>query len=141
VTQDGADILIKRSYNYTAEAFSLVVRILLTIAIELGIALLFGFREKRQFRFIVIVNLVTQIALNVALNVINYHLGFLGFLIFYVLLEIAVFVVEAILYTAYLRKLSERKLPGWKPFVYALTANTAAFVLGLVLAYWIPGIF
>jgi len=136
-----AKIITEKSYDYAGEMLSLIARILLTIAIELGIALLFGFRGKKQFRFIVIVNVVTQIALNLALNIINYHSGQMAFVIFYVLLEIAVFIVEAILYTLYLKKLSEKMFPGWKPCVYALTANAASFALGLGLAHWIPGIF
>ena len=129
------------SYDYTAEAISLFVRVLLTIAVELGIALLFGFREKRVFRFIVIINVVTQLALNVILNVINYHMGMLGFLLFYVLLELVIALVEAVLYAVFLKKRSEKKISAWKPWIYALAANTASFIVGLVLAFWIPGMF
>ena len=123
------------------EILSLIARVLLTIAIELGIALLFGFRERKLFRFIVIVNVITQISLNLALNIINYYSGQLAFVIFFVLLEIAVTFVEAILYNYYLKKHSRKTIPGWKPCVYALVANVASFTLGLGLSYWIPGIF
>lgn len=139
--QRDSGIVAVKSYDYTDEIISLFARIVLTILIELGIALLFGFREKKQFLFIVLVNLVTQIALNTALNVINYYSGQMAFFIFYVLLEIAVFVVEAILYSWYLKKYSQKRVSHWKPWVYALTANSASFVLGWELAYWIPGIF
>jgi hydrogenase-4 membrane subunit HyfE len=114
---------------------------LLTVAIELGIALLFGFRGKKQFRFILLVNAVTQIALNIALNIINYRFGQLAFIVLYIPLEIAVFIVEAFLYTWYLKKRSEKKVSSWKPCIYALAANTASFALGFLLSYWIPGIF
>ena len=140
-TGQAIEVAVKKSYDYTYEVLSLIARILLTIAIELGIALLFGFRGKRQFRFIDLVNSVTQIALNVALNIINYRSGQMAFVVFYVLLEIVVFVVEAVLYMSYLKKYSEKEIPGWKPCVYALVANSASFALGLGLAYWIPGIF
>lgn len=138
---DNADLSVIKSYNYSGEALSLIARILLTIALEAGIALLFGFREKRQFRFIILVNVITQLALNITLNLINYYMGLLGFLIFYILLEILVFLVEAIIYAACLNKRSQKKVPAWKPWVYALAANTTSFVLGLCLAYVIPGIF
>lgn len=134
-------IIAVKSYDYTNEIVSLSVRIVLTILIELAIALLFGFREKKQFRFIVFVNLVTQIALNVALNMINYYSGQMAFVIFYILLEFAVFLIEAILYSWYLKKYSQKKISGRKPCIYALAANTASFALGWGLAYWIPGIF
>ncbi len=37
-----------RSYHYWQETLSLLARIALTIAIEMIVALLFGFREKRS---------------------------------------------------------------------------------------------
>ncbi len=138
--QDGG-LRVIPSYDYTAEAISLFVRVVLTIAVELGIALLFGFREKRVFRLIVIINVVTQLALNVALNVINYHMGMLGFLLFYVLLELVIVLVEAALYAVCLKKRSEKKISVWKPWIYALAANMASFIVGVVLAFWMPGMF
>ena len=39
---------VKRTYDFTWEILSLLCRILATIAIELGIAWLFGFRTKKQ---------------------------------------------------------------------------------------------
>lgn len=71
---------------------------LLTIAIELGIALLFGLREKRLFSFIAVVNVVTQILLNIALNLAGYTSGPMAFMGTYILLESLIFVLEALLY-------------------------------------------
>lgn len=138
---DAAISTVEKSYDYTSEMLSLIARIVLTIVAELAIALLFGFRERKLFRFITGVNVVTQIVLNVALNIINYRSGALAFLIFHFLLEVAVFAVEAILYTRYLRRLSPKEIPGWKPGLYALVANAASFALGLGLASWLPGVF
>jgi hypothetical protein len=140
-TQGEAKIITEKSYDYTNELLSLFVRILLTIAIELGIAILFGFRAKNQLRFIVLVNVVTQIVLNLALNIINYRSGQMAFVFFYVLLEIVVFVIEAALYTLHLKKHNVEIIPVWKPCIYALVSNASSFALGLGLAYWIPGIF
>ena len=131
---------VETLYQFTNEILSLIARIVLTIIVELGIALLFGFRERKQFWFITFVNVITQISLNLALNIINYRLGELAFIIFYVLLEVVVFMIEAILYTWYFKKYSQIEIPGWKPGIYALTANAASFALGFGLAYWIPGI-
>ena len=140
-TQDRSNIILEKSYDYGAEIFSMIVRILLTFFVELGIALLFGFREKKQFYFIILVNALTQIGLNVTLNTINYRSGQMAFVIFYILLEIVVFIVEAILYTMYLKKHSKKEVSDWKPWVYALVSNVASFALGLKLAQLIPGIF
>lgn len=132
---------VERSYDYTAEALSLAIRIALTILAELAIALLFGFRGKKLFRFIALVNVITQVALNLALNIINYRSGALAFVFFYILLEIAVVIVEAIVYTLYLKKDGFQPIPRWKPIIYALVANAASFAIGLKLAFWLPGIF
>ena len=64
-TEDG--ISAEESYDYTWEGISLGARILLTILLELLIALPFGYREKKVLGFLAIVNIITQILLNVAL--------------------------------------------------------------------------
>lgn len=140
-TQDSAKIILKKSYNYTDETLSLLIRFLLTFLLEIGVALLFGFREKKQICFIIFINLITQIGLNLTLNIINYRSGYMAFVICYILLEMLVFLVEAILYNLYLKKYSKKKFSNWKPWVYALIANMASFVIGLKLAKLIPGIF
>lgn len=137
----GISFSVEKSYDYVYEAISLIARIVLTIVAELGIALLFGFRERKQFRFITLINVITQIALNLTLNIINYHSGELAFVMAFLLLEVMVFIVEAILYTWYLKRYSQEKVTSWKPGVYALVANIVSFALGLGLAHWIPGIF
>ena len=133
----GEGLAVRSSYEYRWEIFSLLARILLTIAAELLVALLFRFRGKRTYRTLIWVNVVTQVLLNVGLNLINYYGGQLAFTVFYVLLELAVFVAEGILFTLLLRKGQKvRKL-----WLYAFIANACSFALGLALAHWIPGIF
>lgn len=130
-----------QSYHYTEEVISLSVRIVSTILIEIGIALIFGYRTKKQILFITGINTATQIFLNVLLNVVNYKNGYLAFIAAYFVLELIVFVLEAIVYSLLLNKLSERKHKKWLAAVYALVANTASFVAGFALAVMIPGIF
>ena len=130
-----------RSYPYGNEVLSLAVRILLTIAIELLIALAFAFRGKKQLLFIAAVNLATQVTLNVALYFVDYRYGQLMFVFAYILLELLVFIAEAVLYTALLRKFSGVPVPKWKTVLYALIANGASFAAGIGLARIIPGIF
>lgn len=131
---EAGGLRVRESYHYGWEALSLAVRIALTIAVELAVALLFGLREKRQLRFIMLVNIITQVALNVLLNMIHYHMGMLAFALSYILLEFVVFLAEGILYAVNLKKRGEKEVPGWKPWVYAFAANTASFILGAVLA-------
>ncbi len=138
---DTDPIMAHQSYDYTWEIISLIARIILTIALELGIALLFGYREKKVLGFLTVVNILTQVTLNVALNIINYNSGALTFTFSYVLFEILVFVIEAIAYTALLKKFTSKELKKGRAVGYAFVANSASFALGLWLAHIIPGIF
>ena len=130
-----------RSYEYRQEMLGLAVRIVLTIVIEMLVALLFGFREKKQLVILAVVNIITQILLNVGLNIINYNSGSMAFSIFYVLLEIVVFILEAILYCTLLKKASITKKKNWYYVLYSFIANLVSFVAGLIIANVIPGIF
>ncbi len=130
-----------RSYNYRIELLSLVARIIVTILIEMGVALLFGFRKKGQLLLLIAVNTATQIILNVLLNLINYHSGQQAFVIHYVLLELVVFVLEALLYCSLMKKVSETPKKNRFYIFYALVANAASFAIGLWIATVLPGIF
>ncbi|NCA93154.1 hypothetical protein EOM82_07960 [bacterium] len=124
----------EESYNYTREALGLVCRIVVTILLEIGIALLFGFKKKKLLGVITVTNIATQILLNVALNVIRFYNGALIFLIFFVLFEIAVFIIEAIVYGVAFNKVSSTRIPLWKPVLYAFVANLLSFVAGFAIA-------
>lgn len=137
----GPTLTLKKSYDYTWETISLVARIVLTILLELGVALLFGFRGKQVLLTITGINVVTQVGLNLALNIINYSQGSMAFVLFYLLLELAVFVLEAVLYLRLLRRASPTPLKKGRVILYALAANVLSFAGGLWLAVQIPGIF
>lgn len=130
-----------RSYNYRVEVISLIARILITIAIEMVIALLFGFRKKKQLLLLVGVNTATQIILNVLLNVINYNSGHWAFVFFYVLFELIVFALEAVVYCAWMNKFTEKTKKKWFYVMYAFVANATSFVAGIFVAQLLPGIF
>jgi len=134
-------ILAYRSYNYRREVVSLVVRIVLTIAVEMCIALLFGFFKKKQLVLLMCVNTLTQIILNVLLNVINYRSGEWAFVFYYILLEIVVFAIEAIIYTRYIGKFTEKPVKKGKAIVYAFVANAVSFGVGICIANILPGVF
>ena len=134
-------ITAHQSYDYTWELISLAVRIVLTIVLELAIALLFGYREKKALAFLAIVNVITQVTLNVALNIINYVSGSMGFTFAFICMEIVVFAIEAIAYKSLLKRFSTVEQEKRRGVSYALVANTASFAIGLWLAHLIPGIF
>lgn len=135
------ELAVHQSYEVAGELFGLFVRIVLTILIEVLIALAFGFKEKKQLLFILAVNAVTQIILNVLLNIINYNLGGLMMAICYVLFEIVVFVLEAIIYSIFINKVSIKPKKVWFCVLYAFIANAFSFGLGAVIATYLPDVF
>lgn len=130
-----------RSYNYKIEFMSLTARIGITILIEMAVAFLFGFFEKKQLLLLVIVNTATQIVLNILLNIINYNSGEWAFVFNYVLFELIVFVAEAVLYCTLMKKLSRKPHGNGYYVFYAFLANAVSFASGLIAAHWIPGVF
>jgi hypothetical protein len=68
VSIDNTRIQAEKNYSYSLELTSLISRILITIIIEILIALLFGFREKMQLLIILVVNAA---ALCPAVDVVN----------------------------------------------------------------------
>ena len=143
VTMDGLEIksVDDKAYDFTWELISLACRVVVTIALELAIALLFVLRQKKLIMTILGVNVVTQIGLNVALNIINYNRGAYMFVFCYVLLEILVFIVEAVAYTVLFRKGSEPQISKKRTVSYALIANIVSFIGGMAIAQLVPGIF
>ncbi len=141
---DSGTVTLERNYPYGDELASLVVRIVLTLVVEMALALLFGYREKRLLGFIALVNLITQLGLNGALNLMHYTIGMdtgsFQMLSFYAL-ELAVLVVEAVLYGKLLPRFSEKPQSRAKAVWYALLANVISCVLGIRLAAWLPGLF
>ena len=135
---DGAQLTLNKSYDYASEVVGLLCRIALTILIELLIALIFRMKGRRVMWTIFIVNAITQIVLNVALNLIFYFDGVLMYLLMYVLFEIGVVIIETVAYCILLRK---GGVPIWKSILYAIVANAVTAVLGIFLAKWLPGMF
>lgn len=134
-------LVAERSYDYKGEAISFVCRMIFTILLELGIALLFGFIEKKLLLWIAGINVVTQILLNVMLNLINYNQQNSMFVFIYIVLEVMVIVIEAFLYNRIINRRGQEILPTQACVIYSLVANIASFIAGLFLANWLPGMF
>lgn len=134
-------IVAKNNYNYFKEIVSFLLRMVLTVAVEMGVAWVFRFRGKNVFLCLLVTNVVTQLILNVALNVVNYRSGMLMLIFVYVLLEFFVFLTEAITYGLVLAKVGNPPVRVWKSVLYALVANLVSFALGMTLAICLPALF
>lgn len=119
-----------KSYEFKNEVKALVCRMIITVIVEILIGLLFKFRNT-ELLYILLINVITQIILNVLLNI---YTGF-GYYFVYLSLELLVFAIEAIFYC-----LMFKKKKGYCVF-YALVANIVSFVIGLYLANLFPGLF
>ena len=140
-SETGETLLIEKARNQEAENKSFVGRLVLTLALELAVAVGFAFRAKRQIITIVCMNLITQVGLNQAIThlfpVVSSRCYWPGLLV----LEVLIFLVEGAVYA--------KLLPRWKkdpaavchPWGYALAANVSSFGVGLILARLIPGMF
>lgn len=133
------EITATKNYEHMHEMIMTSVRIVLTVLIEIGIAFLFGYRRK-QIAVISVANVFTQILLNVFLYTINYKYGIAYFYLNYVLGEVAVILIECIVYSKSLYLLAEERKKD-HPCVYALVANILSFALGIFLAIYLPQIF
>lgn len=136
--QDGA-LTVRRSYDYAGEGAGLLVRAALTIALETAAGwLLFGLRRRDQVLLIFKVNLVTQLLLNLLLNLCGYYWGPLLSVLVYILLELLVFLAEGAAYARWLPWAEGQKPHPW---LYALGANLLSFWAGWELAHILPGVF
>lgn len=140
-SETGETLLIEKARNQEAENKSFVGRLVLTLALELAVAVVFAFRAKRQIITIVCMNLITPVGLNQAIThlfpLVSSRWYWPGLLV----LEVLIFLVEGAVYA--------KLLPRWKkdpaavchPWGYALAANVASFGVGLILARLIPRMF
>ena len=106
------------------------IRLIITLAIEIGIAFIFKF-NKKSLLIIVITNIITQVLLNVLLNIDFMNQGKNGILwIKYGLIEIGILLVEGLVYTFLCKnKYNKRYLN----FVYAAAANIISFLASFII--------
>lgn len=121
---------------------SFAARLVGTLAIEILLALAFGFTSKKQLKVLFFANLATQVLLNAALSVIIYFDGLLTFSFYYILFEIIVTAAEALIYAKFLPPDSKKPQSRvWFIILYAVAANLLSFAVGTFLAYFSPEVF
>ncbi|MGI6466615.1 MAG: hypothetical protein ACOXZZ_03375 [Sphaerochaetaceae bacterium] len=138
---DGSRITLAKTYDSKKEIISLIGRVVLTLLVEIGVAYLFVIRKKSLLYLIVAVNIVTQVALNIALNFTSLYFGKIISVVFFLLLELLIFIIEAAIYALTFKALSNNKVGRLKAILYAFVANFSSLVVGFLLAYVYPGMF
>lgn len=120
-------------------AFSFLMRVVLTVLIELAIAVpFFKFRSKKPLLTILIVNIITQILLNLLLNTIYINIGAAIMILSYIPLEIAVFIIESIAYSVALKPSEGYNIRGSSCVLYSFLANLTSFIVGAVIGFILP---
>lgn len=130
---ENGSLQVKEESHFGKELLGAILRALLTVAVELALAYLFGYREKKHIVTILIVNLITQILLGVVMMLIDYNGGMLTWMILFPIAELAVIVLEMVIYQIVLRKEKKGKL-----ILYTLLANllTAALTFASEFYKW-----
>ncbi len=107
------------------------VRVTLTLLVEGLIFFAFGFRSKRSWIVFFAVNLVTQGWLNYIINSSAFSTGY--WLIGLYLAEFVIFIAEAIVLS-----LAVKEKRKWQRAMYAVAANAASLIAGLLLIRYLP---
>lgn len=137
-----ATIPVIRRYNLMWQITAFLLRLAVTVVIESLLAVCFGFAGKRQLWLIFGVNCATQLAMNL-LMLTQGAIGIFAFYVIqYALAELAVILVEGLVYYLALQKLADPYYAeGKHPIVYAVVGNLASFILGYCLSNWFPMMF
>lgn len=123
------EMVLKKDASVPGELAGLLLRMALTIAVELAMAALFGFFSRSQRLLILKTNLWTQVGLNVLLWGCNFYSGALSAMLLLLVLELVVLIVESVVY---LRRLRAGK-GVLRTLAYTLFANLWSAVLGFLL--------
>lgn len=119
--------------GYMVEISGFLFRVIITVLLELGVAKLFGIRSKRAIKLILIVNVITQLLLNIAIAAADISWGSFGAVLALVGMEIVIFITEAAIYANTLPGLTDGKTHSGRAAGYAFAANAASLVIGGIL--------
>ncbi len=137
----GGEMQVRASYDYARGLSRAALRAALTILLEVGLALLFGYREKGQLLLFALTNLATQALQYISLYLITYWQGPWAFWFWFAVLELAVFLVEAVAYSLLIGRCGRTRQSPARARWYALLANLLSCGLGLALSRLTPEIF
>lgn len=119
------EIIVKEIIPIKRISLGFISRLILTLVIEIGIALLFGFTIKNSGKILLKTNLLTQILLNIAIPWMGFSYGMLVALLIFMVMEIFIIMFETIIYAKYLTEKSKGRR-----ITYGVLANTASLIIG-----------
>lgn len=105
--------------------FRIATAFSITIIIETLLAYILKIREKEDLLNIIIINFITNVALNIFIIISS--ILFNKLIINIILLEILIIVVEGIFYK---KKLSYKKI---NPFLISLILNTVSYLFSIII--------
>ena len=135
------ELALSKSYDYSGAIVNFAVRCALTIALECAAAyFIFRLRTPGRLKAVAAVNVITQLALNLVVNIIAYLAGSFMIAFRFFLLECLVFAAEGALYDMFFRRAGE-PVPVKRCWALSLVGNLMSYALGLWLAHAVPGLF
>lgn len=136
-----AAIPVTRKYNLLWQITAFLLRLAATVAVECLLAVLFGFKGKRQMLLVLAMNCATQLAMN--LLILDESVGlFVFYVLQYALIEVGVILAEGLVYCLALPKLATpEQNRNIHPIAFAFFGNVASFSLGFLLSNWFPMLF
>ena len=138
LVEDNANMAftVKQDHYYLFRVImGVIIRFIICLTIELGIAFLFKIKNK-QLLIVLAANVLTQLFLNITLGVFinNNGLNMWGIIPIYVFSEILIIIIEAVIYCLLINKVDkDNQHKKLDLIVYAFFANIASIVLGFVL--------
>lgn len=122
----GNELIVKEEVHIKEKLISFAIRVILTILVELAIGLLFKYRSKKEIKTIIIVNIITQIILNIIMLILDYTSGGLVWIIVFPILEVFVIIIEAIIYCIVFK--DHKRI---KTIFYTILANLITLCIGV----------
>lgn len=125
IDQTGAGRVVEH-IPYVHMSISLVIRVILTVLIELIIlSFVFKYKLKQSFILVAVTNIVTQTLMTMGIMAGFYFWGsFFGLIGMLILGELCVFVSEMIIYGIWLREYDRKKA-----VLYGFVANLVTFII------------
>lgn len=130
ISKQGAGTL-NESIPYKEMTLDLLVRIVLTVLIEIVILFLFGYRLKKSFIIVLIVNIITQTILTIFMFQMRYFtMPLFGEVFALVAGEILILIIESITFRKLLKEHSKRRAQ-----IYTFVANFGSIAIGFILMF------